>query len=231
MKRDEAKSEISAMVSPFPGMDPYLEDPVFWSDFQHRFNCWLSDVIADKLPDKYEAALGERNGWQRLPNELEEIQESFLEIRCLPNHEIVTVIELLCPANKKHRGAHEYLLHRKKLLMGRIQLVELNLLIGGRRLPAAKRSPPGDYYAIITRSERRPQADVYAWNVRQPLPEIPIPLFAPDRDIRVDLQAVFAMAYERGRFAKRLYYDRPLKARLAKSDLTWAGKVTKAVKT
>jgi len=43
------------MNSPFPGMDPYLEDPAFWSDFHHTFiGCWR-EAIADALPEPYEA--------------------------------------------------------------------------------------------------------------------------------------------------------------------------------
>src|SRR5438309_4730742 len=47
------------MPSPFPGMDPYLEDPAFWPDFHHRFLDDLCDAIADKLPSDYEARLDE----------------------------------------------------------------------------------------------------------------------------------------------------------------------------
>ncbi len=48
------------MPSPFPGIDPFLELPAFWSDFHVRFiNCWC-EAIADALPDNYEAGLGER---------------------------------------------------------------------------------------------------------------------------------------------------------------------------
>ncbi|MBI1832790.1 MAG: DUF4058 family protein, partial [Planctomycetes bacterium] len=47
------------MKSPFPGMDPYLEDPAFWRDFHHRFINCLCETIADALPDDYEARLDE----------------------------------------------------------------------------------------------------------------------------------------------------------------------------
>lgn len=48
------------MASPFPGMDPYLEDPAFWPDFHLTFiGCWR-EAIADALPDAYEARLDER---------------------------------------------------------------------------------------------------------------------------------------------------------------------------
>ena len=48
------------MTVPFPGMDPYLEDPAFWSDFHHRFiECWC-DAVADQLPAAYDARLDEQ---------------------------------------------------------------------------------------------------------------------------------------------------------------------------
>ena len=48
------------MPSPFPGMDPFLDQPAYWMDFHSRFvNCWC-EAIADALPPHYEAAIGER---------------------------------------------------------------------------------------------------------------------------------------------------------------------------
>jgi hypothetical protein len=48
------------MASPFPGMDPYLEDPAFWPDFHLRFINYWCEAVADELPDAYEARLDER---------------------------------------------------------------------------------------------------------------------------------------------------------------------------
>src|SRR5437870_1811504 len=48
------------MPSPFPGMDPFLENSAYWLDFHSRFvNCWC-EAIADVLQPNYEASLGER---------------------------------------------------------------------------------------------------------------------------------------------------------------------------
>ena len=47
------------MESPFPGMDPYLEDPAFWRDFHATYiGCWR-EAVADALPDNYDALLDE----------------------------------------------------------------------------------------------------------------------------------------------------------------------------
>jgi len=47
------------MASPFPGMDPYLESPAFWSDFHPTFINYWREALADVLPDGYEARLDE----------------------------------------------------------------------------------------------------------------------------------------------------------------------------
>src|SRR4051794_16015041 len=48
------------MPSPFPGMDPFLENPTYWSDFHYTFINYWREAIADALPAQYEATLGER---------------------------------------------------------------------------------------------------------------------------------------------------------------------------
>jgi hypothetical protein len=48
------------MPSPFPGMDPYLEGAALWPDFHSRFINALCECIADRLPDRYQAALNEQ---------------------------------------------------------------------------------------------------------------------------------------------------------------------------
>ncbi len=48
------------MPSPFPGMDPYLESPAIWPDFQHSFAVGLSTDLNHTLPSPYYARLGMR---------------------------------------------------------------------------------------------------------------------------------------------------------------------------
>jgi hypothetical protein len=37
------------MPSPFPGMDPYLEQPTFWSAFHSRLIVAIADALAPQL--------------------------------------------------------------------------------------------------------------------------------------------------------------------------------------
>jgi hypothetical protein len=41
------------MTSPFPGMDPYLEQPAFWSSFHSKFIVAIADAIEANLDPAY----------------------------------------------------------------------------------------------------------------------------------------------------------------------------------
>jgi hypothetical protein len=73
-----------------------------------------------------------------------------------------------------------------------VHLVELDLLFGGKRLPMQKPLPPGDYYYLVSHADQRPDCQVYYWSLREALPKLPVPLRTPDRDLLIDLGAVFA---------------------------------------
>jgi hypothetical protein len=48
------------MSSPFPGMDPYLEDPGRWPDVHHRLITIASDALTERLRPKYYVRIEER---------------------------------------------------------------------------------------------------------------------------------------------------------------------------
>jgi Protein of unknown function (DUF4058) len=154
-------------------------------------------------------------------------RQTWIEVRRLPERELVTVIELLSPTNKGGHGRREYIDRRNAILDQPVHLVELDFLLGGRRLPMGGELPPGDFYAVVTRADRPHGSEVYAWSIRQPLPLIPIPLKAPDPDVPLDLSAVFATAYERGRYARSVRYASPLGLPIEPGDREWADEVAK----
>jgi hypothetical protein len=41
------------MTSPFPGMDPYLEQPIFWSSFHFRLIGAIAAALTPQLSDQY----------------------------------------------------------------------------------------------------------------------------------------------------------------------------------
>jgi hypothetical protein len=156
-----------------------------------------------------------------------EVVEPYIEIRFMPDRSLVAVLELLSPTNKSGEGRNSYLDKRNAILAQDVHLIELDLLVGGGRLPLGKPLPPGDYYALVAHSQRRWKCDVYAWTVHQPLPLLPIPLKAPEPDLPINLAEVFAQAYDRGRYGRCLRYAEPPTAPLADADRKWAIEVAK----
>src|SRR5437870_11276241 len=49
------------MASPFPGMDPYLEDDQLWPAFQHQLVHSLYQILLPGLMDKYRARVAQRH--------------------------------------------------------------------------------------------------------------------------------------------------------------------------
>jgi hypothetical protein len=48
------------MSSPFPGMNPYLENPAFWSEVHNRLIVNLADSLALLIPPQYRVAIEQR---------------------------------------------------------------------------------------------------------------------------------------------------------------------------
>ena len=152
---------------------------------------------------------------------------AFIEIRHLPGQRLVTGIELLSPSNKSGRGRDEYAAKRAGLLVTPdVNLVEVDLLLGGRRPDMIGRVPPGEFCAFVSRAERRPKAEAYAWSIRHALPRLPIPLKPGDADATLDLAAAYRTTYDGGPYELVLPYDRSLPGDLSDPDRAWvAGRV------
>lgn len=48
------------MANPFPGMNPYLEEPNEWGDVHHRLMTYIADALLPQLPSAYIARLNIR---------------------------------------------------------------------------------------------------------------------------------------------------------------------------
>lgn len=143
---------------------------------------------------------------------LSEQRERFVQIYTLSGRQLVTVIELLSPSNKRPHslGRSEYLEKRQRLFKAGVNMVEIDLLLQGERLPTNEPLPPADYYAFVARSKQLPVVEVYHWNLGQPLPAIPVPLLEGDPDVVLNLQAVYEQVYARARYDVLLDFSQPL---------------------
>lgn len=210
------------MPSPFPGIDPFIEDQE-WEDFHSTFNTVMREVLATVVEQGYYVRIERRVYMEHsLGDDERERRESFLVIRERQTMEIVTIIETLSPANKRSSsdGRQQYLAKREEILQSRTNLVELDLLRGGKRLPMLE-MPTGDYFAIVSRGYRQPRADVFHWTIQQPLPTILIPLKKGEAEVPLDLRQVFAMVYDRARYQLSLNYSAILSVPLTEADANW----------
>jgi hypothetical protein len=252
--------EERAMPSPFPGMNPYLEQDDVWHDFHQLFPSAVLAQLAARIAPRYimkvdqhifihELSASERRILGRpeiyvvpsgssvplssgntatltplVPVVLPSVdieRQPFIEIRDRANREVVTVIELLSPANKYAGPDREqYVGNRSVYLQSRTHLVEIDLLRGGPRLPYYAEIA-SEYAAFISRWHERPQAGAIPIRLRQPLPLIPIPLEPPDPDVYLDLKAVIDRIHDEAQFATYIYQGQP-KPALSPEDAAWA---------
>ena len=246
------------MPSPFPGMNPYLEQADVWQDFHQSFIPLLRQLLAEQVRPKYLVKIEEqifihelpedqrwligrgdmtvaRSGTDstgtavvllqapaigRVPLNVDVERHAFLEIRDRGNRQLVTVLELLSPSNKRPGPDREqYLAKRQQLLASSVHLVELDLLRGGPRLPM-EYLPPCDYCVMVSRYEDRPQVSLWPLGLRDKLPTIPIPLLAQER-ATLDLQSALHQAYDAAGYEDYIYANAPTPP-LQGADAEWA---------
>jgi hypothetical protein len=209
------------MPSPFPGMNPYFEQAAYWLDFHTEFLTALRRLLAPQVGPKYIVQL------EVLLPEQDVEQVPFLEVRDRQGRELVTVIELLSPSNKRSGDDREqYLAKRRELLRSPAHLVEIDLLRGWAPMPQEGR-PECDYSVLVSRAEKRPAADFWPIRLRDPLPVIPIPLRPPDAAARVDLQEVLHRAYDGPGYEHFIYSTDP-EPPLIPDDAAWARQLATA---
>jgi hypothetical protein len=153
-----------------------------------------------------------------------EFVETFIDIYELkPERRLVTSIEVLSPANKKRRstGWKKYLRKRQALLLGKANLVEIDLLRGGHKMPMLTDWPKSPYTILVAREEKAPRCRVWPAFFNRPLPTIPVPLSRPDPDIPLALQPLVDAIYERGRYGEEIDYTLPPTPPLSLEEVAW----------
>ena len=158
-----------------------------------------------------------------------EIRQRYIEI--LDRYRdlrVVTVIELVSPTNKEAGpGRDAYLAKQQTTLASECHQVEIDLLRRGRHVLAvpendARSSAGYDYLACVSRYPNRRRFELYPMSLRDRLPQVWIPLSAPDPDVPLDLQEALEHVYRNGGYALRVRYEEPCVPSLSASDQQWA---------
>lgn len=152
----------------------------------------------------------------------EEMRERYLEIRDVETDVIVTVIEILSRSNKLSLiGRDQYEAKRMNILSSLTNLVEIDLLRAGKPL-AMKASRQSDYRIVISRRQYRPRADLYLFDLRQPIPSVPIPLRPGEKEPLLPMNDLLHTLYDQGGYDLAVDYTLPAEPPLAAADAEWA---------
>ena len=157
----------------------------------------------------------------------EAVTEGFIEIRERGGGKVITVIEVLSPANKAGgEGQKLYLQKQRDILHSDSNLVEIDLLRSGQRvmafpehriLPERRR----DYFVCVRCAWSGHQRELYGLPLRERLPTISIPLRQSDQPARLDLQSLLDQCYHNGRYDDIDYAVAP-EPPLSGDDAAWA---------
>ena len=149
----------------------------------------------------------------------EEVREGYLEVIDMVTKEVVTVIEVLSPANKRPgKGREMYEEKRDKIFGSRTNFVEIDLLRGWEPLPVFDNDNAASYRILVSRGNERPVADLYLFNLPDAIPCFPLPLGAGDVEPMLDLQALLNTVYDRAAYDITLDYTAQLLPALSESD-------------
>ncbi|NEP39263.1 MAG: DUF4058 family protein [Okeania sp. SIO2H7] len=295
------------MPSPFPGMNPYLENPEFWREVHNRLIVATADSLEPQLNLNYRVAIEKRiylsssenavgipdvtvvskKPTNNQPNSsvtlltrveptlvqlpipdtigvhlnfeenqefkafwewgignwewekecfckyemLPTIEEGYLEIREMPGGRVITVMEILSPSNKRAGiGRETYEQKRLEMLNYRANLVEIDLLRNGKPMTVLGVREKTDYRILVARGDRLPNAQLYTFNLPQPIPKIPVPLKPNEPPATLDLQKLLLEIYDRARFDLGIDYNQEPTPPLTKQDREWVDNILRQQK-
>lgn len=144
-----------------------------------------------------------------------------VEVRDLAQNQLVTSIEILSPVNKRGNTLQTYQQKRRRLYEAGVHLVEIDLLRRGTRPFAHPRIADAQYVMLLTRAQAR-RVGVWPLTIREPLPVVPVPLRAPDADVRSDIGQALAETYDEAGYDLSIDYTQaPPPPTLSPNDEAW----------
>lgn len=225
------------MPSPFPGMDPYLEDEALWPLFHRQLIQGLHQILKPSLIDRYREGVSQRRyvTEQALFTSVvrEEHLEDFIEIRQRCDGRLVTLVDLVSPANKlTPDGRAAYLAKRSEAKNSKANLVEIDLVLQGQPTLEYSRDglPDWDYAVTVTRSTQPDRFEIYTTTLQKRLPRFRLPLASDDRDTVLDLHTAFTRCFDHGGFAAKIDYSKDPGTPLSDEDGKWLHDVLKQQK-
>lgn len=154
------------------------------------------------------------------------IEETYLEVREVMTSQVVTIVEVLSPTNKRPgTGRQKYERKRMEILSTHTHLVEVDLLRAWPALPMVGKYVASDYRILVRRGEQGNQATLYAFNLRDPIPTFGLPLQAGDEEPSVDLKTLLDEIYLEGNYEVRVNYRQSPEPPLGEADVEWSNEL------
>jgi hypothetical protein len=152
----------------------------------------------------------------------ETVRQGYLEVREIATGQVITVIEVLSPVNKcVGKGRLDYENKRAMLLSSFSNFVEIDLLRQGQPMPIQENLARSHYRILVSPQEKRPQADLYCFNLQDPIPCFALPLRPDDRLPTVNLRQLLDGIYDRSGYGFVIEYAQPTVPPLPASDAAW----------
>jgi hypothetical protein len=231
--QQDASASISAMSNPFPGANPYLEQPDYWSDFHNQLVAEIARTLIPQVLPNYRVVMDkwvykvtdaaaivvgrpdvavQRRKTEsstvamsppastvpvqvRIPMPVE-VEQAYLEVKDATTQEVITTIEVLSPANKIGEGRAKYEAKRQTILSSKTHLIEIDLLRAGQPLTIEGEPLQSHYRILVSRSQQRPMADLYPFNLAEPMPSFPVPLKPGEPEPIIPLQDLVDGLYD-----------------------------------
>jgi hypothetical protein len=215
-------------------MNPYLEAAELWPQFHQQLVTTLYQILLPGLVDRYRSRLVPRVYTCETPLFTsivrEEHREETIEIRNRSDGRLVTLIDIVSPANKTTAaGRQAYLQRHRAARSEQATTAEIDLVLQGRRiaeLPVEDASGY-DYAVVVTRGTQPRRPEAYPWTLQKRLPKVRLPMAGDDKDTLIDLQPVFLRAFEQGCFGEKIAYERDPGTALRPDQLEWIDGVLK----
>lgn len=215
------------MLSPFPGMDPYLEDDALWPIFHRQFIHSLDKLLQPYVTDRYSERVQQRRyiaEESQSSSVQPEHHEEYIEIRQRSDGQLITLIDVVSPANKlTAAGRTAYHDLRREGKNANANLVEIDLVLQGRPLLEYSRDglPDWDYAVTVMRSTHPDRYEIYTATLQKRLPRFRLPLAPGDKDTVLDLHAAFTRCYDQGDFEDKIDYRRDPSFQLDEKARRW----------
>lgn len=138
-----------------------------------------------------------------------EVRLSTVEIYDTAENQLVTSIEILSPVNKREPGLSKYREKWRQLRRSYVNLIEIDLLRRGQRTIDHPKIPDSLWRVSLQRAGSI-SYHVWALNLNDSLPIIPVPLREPDADVTLDLGLALHTIYDRAAYDLSIdYADAP----------------------